>query len=205
MSDLSCAATIVMARHAEAEYDTDLWSDAGGSLTLEGRAQAQALGEALGDRNVAAIWCSDMSLAVQTAEIAAAVLGVAVRVRPGLHEFGVGDYAGEPFSPDMVHPVYEAWLGGDLTASCPAAENGVDVVRRMAAEIEAIADQYRGETVLVVSHGGAIGVSLAQLSTNVAGDFPRGRQLLNCDTCELAVDSDGIVLRTWAGQPVESP
>lgn len=202
MSDLFCAATIVLARHAEAEYDTELWSDAGGSLTSAGRAQARALGESLRDRKVAAIWCSDMSRAVQTAEIAAAALGVAVRVRPGLREFAVGDYAGQPFSLDLVHPVFEAWIAGDLTVGCPGAENGVDVVRRMAAEIDAIADQYRGETVLVISHGGAICVSLAQLAFNIGGDFPRDRPLLNCDTCEVSVDADGMVLRTWAGEPI---
>ncbi len=43
MSDLFCAATVIVARHGDAEYDTDLASDDGGSLTLRGRDQCRQL------------------------------------------------------------------------------------------------------------------------------------------------------------------
>ncbi|MBA2774866.1 MAG: hypothetical protein H0U36_12600, partial [Nocardioidaceae bacterium] len=42
MSDLFCAATVIVARHGEAEYDTELASDDGGSLTLAGRDQCRS-------------------------------------------------------------------------------------------------------------------------------------------------------------------
>ena len=76
MSDLFCAATLVVARHGQAAYDVpDVASDDGGWLTPDGRQQARALGESLRDRRIASVWCSDMTRAVQTAEIAAGVLG----------------------------------------------------------------------------------------------------------------------------------
>src|SRR4051794_537580 len=109
MSDLFCAATVIVARHGEAEYERPgVASDAGGSLTQLGRDQARRLGESLRDKRIAAVWCSDMARAVQTAEIAAGVLGVPVRVRAGLREFAVGRLAGHPISDLDV--VYKQWV-----------------------------------------------------------------------------------------------
>jgi len=47
VGDLHCDATLLLARHAEAEYDGPLVGDRGGSLTVRGRQQARALGESL--------------------------------------------------------------------------------------------------------------------------------------------------------------
>lgn len=203
MSDLYCAATLVVARHAEAVYESELAWDAGGSLTLAGRDQARALAESLLHRKVASIWCSEMSRAVQTAEIAAAILGVPVRVRSGLREFAVGDLAGQPFTLDLFADVIAAWRAGDLSVGCPGAETGSDVVRRVTAELASVADEFRGETVLVVSHGGALQLTLPRLATNVSTDLGFSEPIDNVGTCELAADADGWVLKTWNGKPVE--
>lgn len=203
MSDLFCPATVIVARHAEAEYESVLAYDAGGSLTGVGRAQAVALGKSLRDRRIAAIWCSDMARAVQTAEIAAGVLGVAVRVRSGLREFAIGEYAGRPFSVDLMAPVMRAWERGERGIGCPGAETGADVTARVCAELEQVADQYRGETVLVVMHGGAMMVALPQLATNLPPGFVTGKSTADCGTSELVVDADGWVMRSWNSTPLE--
>ncbi len=202
MSDLFCPATLIVARHGEAEYDSEHVSDDGGSLTAAGRVQAKQLAESLRDRRIAAIWCSDMARAVQTAEIVAAALDVPVRVRPGLREFSVGDLAGRPDGWESLDRVFARWMGGDLAAGCPGAESGIDVVRRMRVELETLADQSRGETVAVISHGGVIGLVLPQLASNVRPDHSAGRAMANCGTCEISVDADGWVLRTWNNQPL---
>ncbi|MDP9317885.1 MAG: histidine phosphatase family protein, partial [Actinomycetota bacterium] len=139
---------------------------------------------------------------MQTAEIVAASLDLPVRVRGGLREASVGGFAGQPDPDALFDSVFLRWLDGDLAASAPAAETGEDVVRRVSAELESAADQFRGETVLVVSHGGAIGLTVPRLASNVPADYARGRSLDNCASCELAVDSDGWVLRTWADEAV---
>ena len=94
MSDLQCPTRVFVARHGEAEYETDLVCDDGGSLTALGRQQARELGASLSGERIARVWTSSLSRAVQTAEIAAGVLGVDVVVREGLREYGVGDLAG---------------------------------------------------------------------------------------------------------------
>lgn len=204
MSDLFCAATVIVARHGEAEYESAMVSDRGGSLTLAGREQSRVLGESLRHRRIATIWCSDMARSVQTAEIAAAGLGVPVRVRSGLREFSVGALAGRPYTDDLFAEVCAAWSRGELGVGCPGAETGADVLERVRTELEAVADQYRGETVLVVGHAGAMRVTLPRLATNVGDDFGADMPIDNCRTFELAMDADGWMLRSWNGRPLPS-
>ncbi|MGH3509950.1 MAG: histidine phosphatase family protein, partial [Nocardioidaceae bacterium] len=111
MSDVHCAAQLLVARHGQAEYDDATLSDCGGSLTLAGRAQARALAEGLRGRSIALIYSSDMARAVQTAEIAAGVLGVPVRVRPALREFAVGSYAGRAADDPVFDEMLQAVVG----------------------------------------------------------------------------------------------
>jgi 2,3-bisphosphoglycerate-dependent phosphoglycerate mutase len=84
VSDLHCAATIVVAPHGEAEPDGGRLADDGRALTTAGRDQAERLGQALAGRAVTVVYCGGTAPAVQTAEIAAGVLGTAVRVQTGL-------------------------------------------------------------------------------------------------------------------------
>jgi broad specificity phosphatase PhoE len=174
MSDLQCAATIVVARHGEAEYDLDAWPDAGGSLTALGRRQARSLAESLRDRRISMIWSSDLARAVQTAEIAGGILGLGVQVRTPLREFGVGR----------------------------PQESVADLVARVARELEALADLCRGETALAISHGGAIEHTVPQMAANLGPDFDSGEPFANGATCELSADADGWFLRTWQGAAV---
>lgn len=205
MSDLFCPTTLIVARHAEAEYESDLVSDRGGSLTPRGREQSKSLAESLRNRRLAGVWCSDMARAVQTAEIVAAALDVPVRVRTGLREFAVGELVGQPYSDDLFRGVVSAWLFGDLSGGCPGAETGFDIVRRMTVELQSMADQYRGETVLAISHAGSMRLVLPRLACNVTDDFARGRSVDNAGTCELCVDADGWVLRSWNAEPLDAP
>jgi probable phosphoglycerate mutase len=202
MSDLHCAARLLIARHAEAEYDSALLSDSGGSLSVAGRKQAEALADSLRDSNVAMVYTSGLARAVQTAEIVAARLGAMVRVRDALHEWLVGDYAGRPFVEGMYDDVLIAWGAGDHEARIPGGESGREIRERVAGELATMADLHRGETILVVSHGGAIRVSVPQLVHNVPDGFGVDHALDPCDVVEVHADADGWVLRSWAGTPV---
>lgn len=202
MSDLQCAARLLIARHGEAEYETEFLSDSGGSLSLAGRKQARELGESLVGAGVSIIYCSGMARAVQTAEIVAARLGVVVRVRDELHEWWVGDYAGQRFVEGMYDDVLIAWGAGDHDARIPGGESGHEIRERMAAELGEVVDLHRGETVLVVSHGGAIRVAVPQLVSNVPDAFGSTHELENCEVVEVHADADGWVMRSWAGEPV---
>jgi broad specificity phosphatase PhoE len=194
MSDLQCAARFIVARHGEAEYERDRTGVEGGSLTTLGRAQARRLGEELRGERVAAVVSSSLSRAVQTGELAAGVLGVGMSVREGLQEVGVGAMHGRPFDPEVAEPVLRAWRRGDLGAAMPGGgESGAEACDRVLPVLESMADTFRGETVLVVSHGGVIQALLGRLSPDPDGSG----DLRNCDRFLFEVDADG-----WRGPPV---
>lgn len=187
MSDLQCAARIVLARHGEAEYEDDLLADRGGSLTTLGRRQARELGRRLSSERIAHVVTSSLSRAVQTGELAAAEIGTEVSVREGLHEFLVGDHAGALADSYPFEPVFARWVEGDLSARIPGSESGTEIAERVVTVLEDVADSFRGETVLVVSHGCAIYATLATLSPEP------GRPLAmdNCASVLLERDADG--------------
>ncbi|HEX3931735.1 MAG TPA: histidine phosphatase family protein [Nocardioides sp.] len=179
MSDVHCPARIIVARHGEAEYETPEMNAAGGSLTTLGRAQARDLGERLRPEKVAAVISSELSRAVQTAEIAAGVLGLPVRVRERIAEFPAGDFLGRPYDQAYFRAMVTAWRAGDLSSGVPGGETGRETADRVLAVLDDVADQFRGETVLVVTHGGVILALWGAIAPGSAaapedGDVPNG-------------------------------
>src|SRR6478609_1665139 len=201
MGDLQCAARIFVVRHGAADYESELLSDAGGWLSPLGRQQSRELAGQVEGERISRVWTSDLSRAVQTGEIVAARTGVDVTVRTGLREFGVGD-AGTTGDPDPFAATFAAWLGGDLSARIPGGESGLEVVARYEAVLEEVADAHRGESVLVVSHGGVMSMVLPLLADNLAPDHTRDIPLPNCGVVALEADADGWVARSWAGRPL---
>ena len=56
----------------------------------------------------------------------------------------------------LFRSVLGAWLSGDLEPAVPGGESGRQVVDRVLPVLDEVADRFRGETVLVVTHGGVI-------------------------------------------------
>ncbi len=199
MTALQCPTTFVVARHGEAEYEASEWEEEGGSLTLLGRRQAAALAESLAPRRVAHVWTSTLARAVQTGEIVAARLGIGVTTRIGLREFDVGDYRGVPLEEDPFVATYTRWMEGHLDERVPGGETGREIADRFGAVLREVADAHPGETVLVVSHGGAIGLGVPAIARM---DAERQR-LDNCDTVELVADADDWVCTRYGADPPE--
>jgi 2,3-bisphosphoglycerate-dependent phosphoglycerate mutase len=190
MTDLHCPARIVVARHGEAEYETPEMNATGGSLTLLGREQARDLGVRMRPERVAAVVCSELSRAVQTAEIAAGVLGLPVRVRERLQEFPAGDFLGRPYDHAFFSSLVGGWAAGELTAGVPGGETGRETADRVLGVLDDLADQHRGETVLVVSHGGVILALWGAIAPgSAAAPLPDG--VANGSTYIFERDADG--------------
>ncbi len=153
MSDLYCPATLVCACPAE---DRD---------------QAQALADALRGRRIAAVYSSDTSPAVRTAEIVAASLEVATTACPSLRRAAVGSEV--------------------------APESDADVFERHRSQLEEIADLHRGETVLVLGDRTALSLVLPGLASNLTPRWAEDHALGDAETVELDGDADGWLLRRW--------
>jgi broad specificity phosphatase PhoE len=200
VSDLHCPATFIVARHAKAAFVETWFSDEGGSLTSEGRTQARALADSLEGRRIAAVFASDISRSVQTAEIAAARLGVAVTACKSLREVSIGSLLGGPFDTGLIDAVTDRWYAGSLDERFEGGESGTEVVQRHRAQLEEIADLHRGETVLVVGHQTALGIVVPTLARDLTPAWARDNELANTETVELDHDADGWVLRRWGSQ-----
>jgi len=195
-----CPATLVVARHGDAAYVDTVFSDEGGTLTAEGRAQAAALAEELRHRRIAHVWCSDSARAVQTAEIAAGRLAVGVTTRKSLREIDVGSLHGTPFSIPAICAVTDHWFRGELDVAFPGGESGIDVVARYGATLTEIADLHRGETVVVITHQTASCIALPSLADNATPALA-DRDRLDCgESAELVIDDDAWVLARWGGK-----
>jgi broad specificity phosphatase PhoE len=90
-------------------------------------------------------------------------------------------------------------LGADAVALVELQEPSVaeEALDRCREALQAIADQHRGETVLVIAHGSLLSV-LPQLSGSASGDLAARRSLPDPAVAEVSVDGDGFVVR-WPG------
>ena len=199
MTDLQCAARVFVARHGEALYERELLSDAGGWLSPLGREQALELAEPLSRERIARVWTSDMARAVQTGEIVAGQLGVDVVVRKGLREFGVGDAAGRPVTPTRSPRRSPHGSPATSTPGSPARRAATRSSGATRAVLDEVADEHRGESVLVVSHGGVMCMALSALARNLALGHSRDLPMPHGGVVALEADADGWVARSWAG------
>jgi probable phosphoglycerate mutase len=192
MTALQCATTLVLARHGEAAYEANEWTE-GGSLTASGRRQSALLGAALSGRRVAHVWTSPLARAVQTAEIVAARLGVGVTTRTGLREFDPGYLAGRPRDLGPVLETYDRWIAGESDVRLPGGETATELVQRVQGVLEEITDAHPGETVLVVSHGGTLRIGVPALCRMDVVPVELGHGA----TLEVAADADDWVCTRW--------
>ncbi|GAA4120892.1 hypothetical protein GCM10022415_23190 [Knoellia locipacati] len=200
MSDLHCAATLLVARHGDADYPhARVLSDDGGWLTDKGKDQVRALAESVAGRRVAAVFTSGLQRAVESGALAADVLGVTSRVVHGLEEFSVGALAGRAHDDPELGGVFEAWRAGHLGTVIPGGESGEEVLTRYRGALEEIADLHRGETVLVFSHGGVMSFALPRMGRNVRSDLAAQMFLPNCAVAEIAIDADDVTVVSWPG------
>lgn len=201
MSDLQCPATLLIARHGEAEDSGDrVPLDDGGGLTDNGRAQIRHLVEHVRPRRIAEVYSRTMHRTVQSAELASSELGTQCVVTDGPQEFSLGELGGISYEDPRAKKVFGAWLGGDLAVAYPGGEDGHAVVKRFKDAIEDIADTHRGETELVFSHGAVLSLAVPRLSMNVRNDVAAQWSWPNCVVAKVQVDADGWRMVSWSSR-----
>lgn len=135
-------------------------------LNDDGRAQAQNAALRLASLGPDAIVSSDLGRTRETAEALSAVTGLSVSLDAGLRETNAGQWQGHTF--DAIRALDGAslhrWEDGDVHVPAGGAETRLDVAARVRAAVDrALGDVPADGTLVVVSHGGAIRVGLAEL------------------------------------------
>lgn len=135
-------------------------------LSERGKAQAEALGRALQGQRLAAVYASPLRRARETAAIVVRRHGLPITVLADLAELGLGRWEGhavdEVIATDGER--YRRWLREPLDCPPPEGEPLPNVANRVRAAMDRIISAHQdGEEVLVVGHGGVIGVYCCQL------------------------------------------
>ncbi|MGD9702513.1 MAG: histidine phosphatase family protein [Acidimicrobiia bacterium] len=134
-------------------------------LHVEGIAQADALDARLADKEIHAVYASHLSRAVQTAQPLAARRALEVGLFPDLEEIRLGDWGNGEFRRRAAarDPEWVAWSRTGRWDGIPGCEGDVAFRTRVAAVVEALAQEHRDETIAVVAHGGSINAYLAEV------------------------------------------
>jgi broad specificity phosphatase PhoE len=177
--------TLFIARHGETDWNLERrWQGhADPPLNATGREQADRLGESLAGRGVEVIVSSDLRRAVETAEVAAARLGLTVEHDTRLREVDVGEWSGltsaevEARYAEGYRRRREGRTGWDEGEDLGA------MAERVVSALLDLGARYPGRRVLVVSHGGPIRAALAACGLDARSE-PAAR---NGDIDELAV------------------
>lgn len=202
MSDLQCPARILVCRHGEAAFSrSDVLTEEAGFLTALGRQQADALGARLAQERVAAVYTSTLARAQETGERLGSLLGLAPLSVEGAQEFAIEDFVGRPVDDNSgVAEVYRRWVSGDLSVGCPGAETGAEIVDRFTTAVDALADRHRGETIVLVSHGGVMSLAITHQLVNASPTLVHQHLLPNCAVVTVEVDADGWrLVGPWPG------
>lgn len=176
MSALQCATTMVIA----CPVDTSQATPGGPVLSERGRRQAADLADLLSSRRVAHVWTSTTATAALTGAWIAERLGVGSTVSEGLRELDLSEVA------DPEAPLLRSGAEGTLVE--PFTET-----------LQEIADIHPGETVLIVSHEGAItrgvhyltGARPPQVPPQPGASEPRRHRV------EVLADADGWACTIW--------
>ncbi len=180
---------LLLVRHGETVANVEgTWQGASDSpLTERGRLQVERLAARLAamKRPIAVVYTSPLGRALSTAQILVAGLGHPPLVLdPGLAEFNMGEWEGLTYRQLAQEKRLWEHMAADPHFAPPGGESAVGFAMRLLNTFGTIRRRHPGQTVLVVSHGGALATALSLL---LYGDGSRWSafQLANGSLTEL--------------------
>lgn len=171
---------ILLARHGQTAYNRELRFQGHLPVGLDetGRGQAAELARAAAARgDIAALWCSPLARARETADIVAAALGLEPREDARFAETETGDWTDRPFSEVSAEDPegFAAFVRSDPEFRFPGGESFAEQAARVA---EGLRDVRAGTVpALVVCHRGVMRLALAAARSDRglrAAEIPNG-------------------------------
>lgn len=192
---------ICLVRHGETAWNAEhrVQGQLDVPLNATGLAQARAVAQALAREKFAAIYSSDLSRALQTAEHASAGLGVKVRIEKELRERHYGIFERLTYAEVKArYPEdYARFEAHDPEFRFRTGESLRDFSARSIAIVSRIASQHPGQDVLVFTHGGVLD-KLYRFVTGMPLSAPRDFGIPNCGINRVAAGPGGWRLLSWA-------
>ena len=192
--------TLLIVRHGETEWNAEgrIQGHTDIGLSENGAQQARSLGQRLADRQIAVAYSSDLKRTSETARLALGHRNVVLNETPRLREYHKGIFEGMTLTEIQTQfpDEYPKYLEKDLSYAPEGGETTRDVSTRMASIFQEIKAKHLDETVLVVSHGGALRaamVSLLGMPLEGNWSFVFG----NCGLTMVDTFADNAVLRLF--------
>jgi broad specificity phosphatase PhoE len=157
------APLVYLARHGQTAYNHEGRFQGQQEIPLDdtGRAQAAELAERAAAYGFAALWCSPLLRARETADVVAARIGLQPREDARLMETDAGDWTDRSFADVIAEApdAFAAFANADAGFAFPGGESFAQQEVRVAAALD---DVEAGELpALVVCHGMVIRAALA--------------------------------------------
>lgn len=196
----SHSTSLLVVRHGETHWNIEgrIQGHRDSPLTPNGRAQAQALAARLAVERPDALYSSDLGRACETAAPIAAATGLEPLLDDALRERSYGVF--ESFTWPEIEQRYPQEFARLQTRNpayaVPGGESAIAFRERLLAVMAAISERHAGRRVVVVTHGGALGM-LYRVASAMPLDAPRDYALpnaaLNCFTWRAG----RIELESW--------
>jgi probable phosphoglycerate mutase len=188
-------------RHGETAWNVDnrIQGQLDVPLNAKGRWQAGRLAAALADEDIAAVYCSDLTRARETAE-AVARHGERTRVDDrGLRERHFGIFEGLTWREieERWPAQSERWRRRDPGFGPEGGETLEQFYARSVETATRLASRHPGEAIALVAHGGVMDC-LYRAATRVALQAPRSWQLGNTSINRLLHTPQGFTLVGWS-------
>ncbi|MDP9045820.1 MAG: histidine phosphatase family protein [Pseudomonadota bacterium] len=192
---------VIAIRHGETDWNVDgrIQGQLDVPLNAKGRWQVRRLAQALEGEALDAIYASDLSRALETAEAVAAGRALSVVVDPGLRERGFGRFEGQTHAEIQADWPEDAlrWRRRDPTFGAPGGETLELFYARAIATATRLAARHPGQSIALVSHGGVMDC-LYRAACRLALDAPRSWQLGNAAINRLLYTPQGYTLVGWS-------
>jgi broad specificity phosphatase PhoE len=145
-----------LVRHGETDYNAKRLFQGYSPIPLSprGRQQAARVAERLADLTPKVLYSSDIRRSEETAEFISQRLALPIQHCAGLREWNVGTWEHKTAAEFDTHLQD---IGAHIVSYVPeGGESQLQTQARMIAQMNTLANQHAGETILCVSHGKAI-------------------------------------------------
>ena len=196
------ATRIIAIRHGETAWnvDTRIQGQLDIPLNEKGHWQAQRLARALAtSEQVAALYCSDLLRAWDTARSICDATGLLAVAEPGLRERGFGRFEGKTFAElESSWPQETArWRARDPEWAPPGGESLLVLRERVVQATNTLAAQHVNQQIVLVTHGGVLD-ALYRYASGLDIRAPRTWTLGNASINRLLWTPQGLRVVGWS-------
>ncbi len=195
---------VLLIRHGETAWNAvkRLQGHLDVPLNAKGEQQAAALGRALRDEPLDAVFSSDLQRALHTAQALAAPRGMQVQLDPRLRERCYGAFEGMMYADigQRYPEAYAAWQARDIDARFPQGVSVGETLREFSQRVihtmTRILEQGCYRKIALVTHGGVLECAY-RAAQGVGFAHPRDFDILNASVNRLQWTGSGLKLLQW--------